>query len=453
MSQPDIWASDRNGALLTDLYELTMMEAYHREDLHDTAVFDLFIRKLPDNRNYLLAAGLESALTYLENLRFTEEALTYLDSLGHFSADFLDYLADFRFTGDVFAIPEGTPVFPNEPILEIVAPLPQAQLAETMLLNQVHHQTLMASKASRVVDAAGEGAVVDFGARRMHGIDASLKAARAFHIAGADATSNVLAGQVYGIPVSGTMAHSYIEAHADEQAAFEAFATAYPETVLLVDTYDTLEGVRKVADMARHWGEAFRVRAIRLDSGDLARLARESRAILDDAGLQEVGILASGSLDEYAIAELRAQDAPIDGYGVGTHMGVSEDAPYLDSAYKLVEYAGEPRMKLATHKVTLPGRKQVFRQLDDRGTYQRDLVTRGYEQAPGTPLLRSVMAEGQRLPDRAPDLATIRSHARREREALPSQQRALEAAPAPYPVAVSEDLKKTAETLRQRLSS
>lgn len=452
MTQPGIWVDDRNAALLTDLYELTMMQAYHREGLHDTAVFDLFFRKLPDSRNYLVAAGLESALTYLENLRFTEEALTYLDSLGQFSADFLDYLADFRFTGDVFAIPEGTPVFPNEPVLEVVAPLPQAQLAETMLLNQVHHQTLMASKASRVVEAAGEGAVVDFGARRMHGIDASLKAARAFHIAGAAATSNVLAGQIYGVPVSGTMAHSYIEAHDDERAAFEAFATAYPETVLLVDTYDTLEGVRKVTEMARRWGEAFRVRAIRLDSGDLARLARESRAILDDAGLQEVGILASGSLDEYAIAELRAQGAPIDGYGVGTHMGVSEDAPYLDSAYKLVEYAGEPRMKLATHKVTLPGRKQVLRQMDSDGTYQRDLVIRGDEQAPGTPLLQPVMRDGQRLPEASPSLERIRSHARQTHEGLPAALRRLEAAPAPYPVAVSEDLEKTAQALRQRLS-
>ncbi|MFB6261290.1 MAG: nicotinate phosphoribosyltransferase, partial [Thiohalorhabdaceae bacterium] len=365
--------------------------------------------------------------------------------------EFLDYLADFRFTGDVFAIPEGTPVFPNEPVLEVVAPLPEAQLAETMLLNQVHHQTLMASKASRVVDAAGEGAVVDFGARRMHGIDASLKAARAFHIAGASATSNVLAGQVYGIPVSGTMAHSYIEAHDHEQAAFEAFATAYPETVLLVDTYDTLEGVRKVTEMARRWGEALRVRAIRLDSGDLGRLARESRAILDDAGLQEVGILASGSLDEYAIAELRAEGAPIDGYGVGTHMGVSEDAPYLDCAYKLVAYAGKPRMKLATHKVTLPGRKQVFRQLDDRGFYQRDLVAGEHEQAPGTPLLQPVMREGRRLPEASPALETIRERAQREREALPTAQRALEPAAAPYPVAVSGDLEKTAEALRQRL--
>ena len=451
MNQPGIWVDDRNAALLTDLYELTMMQAYHREGLYDTAVFDLFFRKLPENRNYLVAAGLESALTYLENLRFSEEALTYLDSVGQFSAAFLDYLADFRFTGDVFAIPEGTPVFPNEPVLEVVAPLPEAQLAETMLLNQVHHQTLMASKASRVVDAAGEGTVVDFGARRMHGIDASLKAARAFHIAGTSATSNVLAGQVYGIPVSGTMAHSYIEAHDDEQAAFEAFATAYPETVLLVDTYDTLEGVRKVTEMARRWGEAFRVRAIRLDSGDLGRLARESRAILDDAGLQEVGILASGSLDEYAIAELRAEGAPIDGYGVGTHMGVSEDAPYLDCAYKLVAYAGKPRMKLATHKVTLPGRKQVFRQLDELGFYQRDLVAGEHEQAPGTPLLQPVMREGRRLPEASPALETIRGRAQREREALPTPQRAFEPAAAPYPVAVSGDLEKTAEALRQRL--
>jgi len=451
MSRPGVWADDRNAALLTDLYELTMMQAYFREGLRDTAVFDLFVRKLPANRNYLVAAGLETAIGYLEDLHFTPEALAYLESLGTFSRDFLDYLAELRFTGDVAAMPEGTPVFPDEPLIEVAAPLPQAQLAETFLLNQIHHQTLMASKASRVVDAAGEAAVVDFGARRMHGVDASLKAARAFHIAGAAATSNVLAGQVYGIPVSGTMAHSYIEAHPDELGAFAAFAGIYPDTVLLVDTYDTLAGVRKVAELAARWGDDFRVRAIRLDSGDLGRLARDSRAILDAAGLTGVGIFASGSLDEYRIAELMAQGAPIDGFGVGTHMGVSEDAPYLDSAYKLVEYAGQPRMKLATHKVTLPGRKQVFREADEAGTLQRDVIARADEVAPGRPLLQPVMRGGKREPGALPDLAGARDHARQERQRLPGVLRGVEAAATAYPVSVSDALRQTADSLRRSL--
>jgi nicotinate phosphoribosyltransferase len=452
MSRAEAWTGPDNAALMTDLYELTMMQAYHREGLFDTAVFDLFFRKLPTNRNYLVAAGLESVLAYLENLRFGSEALAYLDSLGQFSTEFLDYLADFRFTGDVYAVPEGTPVFADEPVIEVAAPLPQAQLVETLVLNQVHHQTLMATKGARVVEAAGEAAVVDFGARRMHGVDASLKAARAFHIVGASATSNVLAGQAYGLPVAGTMAHSYIEAHDDEAAAFEAFANAYPETVLLVDTYDTLEGVRKVADLARRKGEAFRVRAIRLDSGDLGELARASRAILDDAGLDGVGIFASGSLDEYEIARLRADGAPIDGFGVGTHMGVSADTPYLDSAYKLVAYAGEPRMKLASGKTTLPGPKQVYRHSAEDGTFRGDTITAATEEAAaGSPLLHRVMRSGKREAASAPTLEAIRTHTRQALGLLPAELRNLEPAATPYPVSVSAHLRETAAALRRHL--
>ncbi len=453
MSDPGLWVDQDNAALLTDLYELTMMQAYHREGLQEPAAFDLFFRKLPESRNYLLAAGLETALTYLENLRFSADALAYLDSLGQFSPDFLDYLATFRFTGEVRAIPEGTPVFPNEPVLEVVAPLPEAQLVETFLLNQLHFQTLMASKASRVAEAAGDRSVLDFGARRMHGIDASLKAARAFYLSGVDATSNVLAGRIYGIPVSGTMAHSYIEAHEGEQAAFEAFAGLYPETILLVDTYDTLRGVERVAEMARNWGERFRVRGIRLDSGDLGDLARRSRRILDEAGLGDVGIYASGSLDEYAIEELLTSGAPIDGFGVGTHLGVSEDSPYLDSAYKLVEYAGEPRMKLASSKTTLPGRKQVVRYAAEDGSYRGDIIQRQEEPTDGgIPLLQPVMRQGQRTPDATPDLGRLREYTRNARERLPPVLRALQPAAQAYPVSVSRDLQGEADRLRALLS-
>src|SRR5918992_1460795 len=285
-------------ALLTDLYQLTMVQAYWREHLHDEAVFSLFVRRLPPRRNFLLACGLDDALGYLESYRFTATDLDYLAGRPEFQRPFIEWLAGFRFQGEVRAVPEGTPVFANEPILEVIAPLPQAQLMETLVLNQVHLQTMLASKAARVVLAARGRTVVDFGMRRMHGTDAALKGARAFYVAGVAATSNVLAGQVYGIPIAGTMAHSYIQVHHSELEAFRGFSAVYPETVLLVDTYDTLEGVRRVIRLAGELGDGFRVRAVRLDSGDLAALAFESRALLDQAGLQRVEIFASGGLDE-----------------------------------------------------------------------------------------------------------------------------------------------------------
>ena len=350
--------SETGSALLTDLYQLTMAQSYWREGMLEPAVFDLFVRRLPPGRNYLVACGLEQALEYLEALRFDNRDLAYLDSLGKFSPGFLDYLARFRFTGDVHAMAEGTVAFANEPLLEVIAPLPEAQLVETYLLNQLSYQTLVAAKASRIVTAAAGAAVVDFGLRRAHGTDAGMKAARAAYIAGVDATSNVLAGARYGIPVSGTMAHSYVLAHDSELEAFRAFTETYPDTVLLVDTYDTLGGVAQVVRLARELGEAFQVRAIRLDSGDLGALAGAARTILDDAGLGGVEIFASGDLDEHRIASLVAAGAPIDGYGVGTRMGTSADAPYLNCAYKLVAYAGRPRMKLSEQKATLPCRKQ-----------------------------------------------------------------------------------------------
>jgi nicotinate phosphoribosyltransferase len=445
------WIRDGNAALLTDLYELTMMQAYFAEGLHDTAVFDLFARRLPDNRPYLVACGLETALHYLEALRFEDEALSYLEDLGHFSRGFLDYLADFRFTGTVRAVPEGTAVFADEPILEVAAPLPQAQLAETFLLNQIHFQTLAATKAARVVDAAQGRPVVDFGARRMHGTDAALKAARAYHVAGVAATSNVLAGQMYGVPVSGTMAHSFVEAHDNEGSAFEAFASQFPRTVLLVDTYDTLAGVRQVVAMAQRWGEAFQVEGIRLDSGDLADLARQARAILDEAGLEGMKILASGSLDEYTIGELLDQGAPIDGFGVGTHMGVSEDAPFVDSAYKLVAYAGRPRMKLATRKTTLPGAKQVFRQTDGEGYYCGDTLAGSEEAHPGTPLLETVMHDGIRT-RAAPELGELRERWAAELRRLPPSLRSVTAFPG-YPVTISADLEARRDRTRDALEA
>ncbi|HYO57433.1 nicotinate phosphoribosyltransferase [Archangium sp.] len=431
-------------ALLTDLYELTMVDAYLSEGLHDEAAFSLFVRRLPARRNFLLACGLEDVLSYLETLRFSPEELAWLESLGRFSPRMLDWLEHFRFTGDVHAVPEGTPVFAEEPLLEVVAPLPEAQLVETYLINQVHLQTLAASKAARVVEAARGRPVVDFGVRRMHGVDAGLKVARAAHVAGVSATSNLLAGQRYGIPVAGTMAHSYIQAHDDELAAFRAYARRYPETTLLVDTYDTLEGVQKVVRLARELGPDFQVRAVRLDSGDLVSLAHSARWLLDAAGLEHVRIFASGGLDEDAVARLLAHHAPIDAFGVGTAMGVSADAPSLDMAYKLVSYAGHGRLKLSTGKVLLPERKQVFREEED-GVARRDVLARHGEALPGRPLLRQVMHAGRRLEDASPTLEEIRSHAREELARLPLEVRQLEPVRPPYPVDVSPVLSEAKE--------
>lgn len=441
MSDPQQSFSLGELGLFTDLYELTMLQAYLAEGMTDTAVFTLFVRRLPEHRNFLLACGVESVLAYLEQLRFTDEDLAYLRSLKIFSDDFVKWLRGFRFTGDVYAVLEGTPVFANEPILEIVAPIAQAQLVETFLMNQVHLQTVLASKGARVAAAARGRKVVDFGARRTHGIDAALNAARVFYIAGIDATSNVLAGKLYGIPVAGTMAHSYVQAHGDEREAFRAFARTFPGTILLVDTYNTLEGVRRVIELVKHAPEEFKVSAVRLDSGDLGSLARESRRMLDAAGLQKIGIFASSGLDEHEIAALLDAGAPIDGFGVGTGMGVSDDAPALDIAYKLSEYGGEGRTKLSRHKPILPGRKQVFRQEKD-GRAVGDVIGRAGEQIDGRPLLRAVMRGGRQLADAVSNLQSIRRHAAEELARLPPHITALEPSDPPYPVSISAALEE-----------
>jgi nicotinate phosphoribosyltransferase len=435
-------------ALLTDLYELTMMEAYLEERMTDIAVFSLFVRRLPERRNYLLACGLDDVLTFLETLRFDDAALAYLRALGRFSDRFLRYLAEFRFTGSVYAVPEGTPIFPPEPILEVAAPIAEAQLIEAFVMNQIHLQTVLASKAARVVHVAQGRQVVDFGLRRMHGIDAGMKAARAFHIAGVDATSNVAAGQAYGLRVAGTLAHSYIQAHDDEYQAFSAFSRLYPDTVLLVDTYDTLAGVRKVVDLAREIGPDFCVSAVRLDSGDLKELAFGTRRILDEARLQKVGIFASGNLNEHEIARLVAAGAPIDGFGVGTDMGVSRDAPALDIAYKLVEYAGRGRLKLSTGKAVLPGRKQMFR-VERNGVADHDVLGRSDEPPCGRPLLQQVMGRGVRLPETRVSLDVARAHARSELERLPERVRSIDPAQPPYDVVISQRLAAARDEVRR----
>jgi nicotinate phosphoribosyltransferase len=442
---------ETNVALFTDLYELTMLQAYFEARHNDEATFSLFVRRLPENRNYLLACGLDDILTYLENLSFSADAITFLRSLDQFSDGFLDWLRKFRFTGSVDAVAEGTPVFANEPILEITAPIAEAQIAETFVMNQVHLQTVLATKAARVVEAAAGRTVVDFGARRIHGVDAANKAARSFYIAGVAGTSNVLAAKLYGLPAMGTMAHSYIQSYDEEIQAFRDFAQIYPETVLLVDSYDTLAGIEKVIVLSRELGDAFRVRAVRLDSGDLGDLAIKSRAMLDDAGLKNVEIFASSSLDEYRIAELVARGAPIRGFGVGTKMGVSEDAPSLDIAYKLCAYAGTGRVKLSTGKPILPGRKQVFRVMED-GIAVRDVIARADEALEGTPLLTTVMRDGVRLDAGEVALDEIREHANSELHRLTTHVRGLEPADPPYPVSVSAALLRYHEEIKETVA-
>ena len=451
MGAPSPWVDDENAALLVDLYELTMAQAYWREGMAgDEAVFSLYFRKLPPRRNYVLACGLADALRYLERLSFAPH-LDHLATLGLFADDFLAWLGELSFAGDVWAPPEGTPLFPEEPLLEVVGPLAVGQIAESFVMNQVGFQSTLASKAARVVTAAGGRTVVDFGMRRMHGTDAAIKAVHAFGVAGVAATSNVLAGLVHDVPVAGTMAHSYVQAHEDERAAFRAFARLYPETTLLVDTYDTLAGVAKVVELAGELGDDFRVRAVRLDSGDLAELARRSREILDRAGLERVEIFASGGLDEDQVAALVAAGAPIDGFGVGTRMGVSEDAPVLDIAYKLTEVRGEGRIKTSPGKRILPGRKQVFR-VEEGGEAVRDVLARADEEGPGRPLLARAMAGGQVADAALPDLAAARERARREIAALPPRVRSLAPADPPYPVEISDRLAADERRVRERVT-
>jgi nicotinate phosphoribosyltransferase len=428
-----------DAALFTDLYELTMLQAYFHEKMNREAVFSLFVRQLPRERNFLMACGLDTVLAYLENLTFTRDSLDYLRSLGQFSESFLEWLGHFRFTGSVRAVPEGTPVFANEPILEITAPLPQAQIIETFVMNQIHLQTLLASKAWRVVTAARGKTVVDFGARRMHGTDAALKAARAFYIAGVAATSNVLAGKLYDLPVTGTMAHSYIQAHDNETDAFKAFVSSFPETVLLVDTYDTLAGIQKVIELADTLGDDFRVKGVRLDSGDLLTLSRKVRQTLDGAGLHQVEIFASGNLDEYRIADLIKAGAPINGFGVGTHMGVSLDVPCVDIVYKLCEYGGEGKLKLSSGKPVFPGAKQVFRTEQD-GWFVKDVIGCMDENLPGNPLLEQVMQNGQRLPAGFPDLNAIQNDAEIQTARLPEPIADIHPADPPFSVEISPKL-------------
>jgi len=436
--------------LLVDLYQLSMMQAYLEGGMTEDAVFEFFVRKLPERRSFFLAAGLEQALNYLETVRFASPELDWLRATGQFSRDFVDHLADLRFTGAVCAMAEGTAFFPDEPILRLTAPLPEAQFVESRLINILQLQTVIASKAARMVLAAEGRNLVDFGFRRAHGEEAGLLAARAAFIAGFAGTATLGAGRLFGIPLYGTMAHSFIQAHDDEIEAFRHFARVRPKgLVLLVDTYDTAEGVRRVAGLAPELArDGITIAGVRLDSGDLAALAKQARAILDEAGLEQVQVLVSGGLDEGAIAELLAAGAPIDGFGIGTSLTTSKDAPALDCAYKLQEFRGLARRKRSAGKATWPGRKQIYRWHDGEGRITRDLLTLEGDAQDGQALIEPVMREGRRLHP-SPSLEDVRKHAASQLETLPERLRRLDG-PAGLKVEVSPPLRNLADEVDRR---
>jgi nicotinate phosphoribosyltransferase len=445
--------ADAASLLLTDLYQLNMAQAYLDHGRTKTAVFEFFVRKLPPRRGFLVAAGLEQALDFLEGFRFPAEEIDWLDRTGRFDKTLIDQLSNFRFTGDVHAMPEGTVFFANEPILRVTAPLPEAQLAETRLINILHFQTLIASKAARVVLAAPDKRLVDFGLRRAHGAEAGLMAARASYLVGFAGTATVLAEKLYGIPTFGTMAHSFIQAYDDESQAFADFARSRPKNLtILIDTYDTEAAAKSVVALApRLMADGITIGSVRLDSGDLIALSKSVRHILDEGGLSEVRIFASGGLDEDSIADMLRAGAPIDGFGVGTSLTTSSDVPALDCVYKLQEYAGVGRRKHSAGKATWPGRKQVWRQYGPDGRMAGDILSVESDRQPGEPLIAQVMQGGRRLRP-SPRLSDIRDRAARELARLPDPQRRLEPA-APYPVRIADALVAMTEDVDRRIAA
>lgn len=438
--------------LFTDLYELTMAASYHERGLDTPATFDLFVRNLPSTRRFLLACGAEPAVAFLERLHFEPSALRYLDSLDLFDSSFLDRLAELSFTGEVWAVPEGEAAFAGEPLLRVTAPLVEAQVVETALLNLMAHSTMVASKAARVALACGDRRFVDFSPRRDHGPDAALLGARAAFVGGAAGTSLVAAGSAFGLPVNGTMAHSYVTRFASEREAFMAFAQSFPDgCTLLIDTYDTERAAGLVVEIAEDLAaEGATVGAVRIDSGDLDRASQSVRAILDEGGLDSVRIVVSGDLDEHRIAALLAAGAPIDAFGVGTQLGTSADAPSLGAVYKLVEDVDGPKAKRSAGKASLPGCKQVWRVRGQDGRYARDVLALASESvAGGQPVLERVMAGGRRCQP-ARSLPEIQERGRATLAALPDELCSLEPGGQPYPVETSGPLAALAEQVWAR---
>jgi len=437
--------------LLTDLYQLTMLQGYIDHEMYGESVFEFFIRNMPENRNFFLSAGLETVLEFLDKCRFSDDEIAYLEGTGRFTEGLLQYLRGFRFKGDVHALPEGTIFFPNEPVIRITAPLPEAQLIESRIINILHYQSLIATKAARCYLAAeGKVSLIDFGLRRTHGAEAGLFAARASYIAGFTGTATVMAEPLYGIPIFGTMAHSFIEAQKNEKEAFINFALSNPGNVtLLIDTYDTLKGAETVVETAELLKtRGIPINAVRLDSGDLADLSKKVRTILDHGGLEDVHIFVSGNVDEWMIRDLFEEGAPINGFGVGTRLDTSSDSPYFDCAYKLTQYEGEPKLKKSEGKATWPGPKQVFRSYDG-SVMSRDIITTDDDRKEGTPLLRHFMKEGKRLEEPQP-LEDIKNQALGEYEALPQKLTNLEKSP-PYPVEISDELVRLKQKVEGKL--
>lgn len=433
--------------LLVDLYELTMAQAYFIYKDNARATFDLFAREIPANRAYLVACGLQDALEYIKNLSFGREDVAYLKKQNLFSTAFLRYLENFRFHGDIWAMPEGTVFFPGEPVIRVTAPIIEAQIIESFLLNTINLQAMIASKAARVVFAAGGRGVYDFSLRRTHGQDAGIKAARSSYIAGCSGTSNVLAGKLYNIPVAGTMAHSFVMSFKEEIDSFLAYSTTFPKrTILLVDTYDTKKGIENAITTGRYLKEqGYELQGIRLDSGNIVYLSRLARRMLDKAGFKSVKIFASGNLDEFKIRDLLKKKACVDNFGVGTNMGTSIDAPSLDVIYKLSEVTDQkgrflPTMKLSKSKVTYPGRKQIFRSRDKKGNFVRDILGLENERIKGEPLLVKVVDKG-RIVYKAPPLNKIRAYLKSNLLKFPRGLQDL-SCKYKYPVVISPGLRK-----------
>ena len=450
MTAPKLPLPGDDLGLFTDLYELTMSQAFLRQGMSATATFSLFTRTYPPNRAYFVSAGLEDVLDYLSNLNFSERAIDYLRATDIFSDDFLEYLSGVCFTGSVRAIPEGRLYFTDEPALEITAPLIEAQLAETFIINQVNLQSMLATKAARCVWAAKGRGIADFASRRTQGTDAALKMARASYIAGFSSTSNVMAASLYGMPPAGTMAHSFISSFPSELAAFRAYAASFPDrTILLLDTYDTIAGTWNAVQVAKEMeAGGTRLMAVRLDSGDFDDLSRKVRKILNESGFDDVKILASGGLDEYELETLVNDGAPIDLFGVGTKAGVSADAPWSDMAYKLVCFDDRPVMKLSPDKVSLPGAKQVFRTKDANGMFAKDIIALHDEELPGgLPLLEEVMRNGKRT-GQPVTLEEVRKRFQEDFSSLDGRFKVLNNPPR-FPVSISGKLERLTLKVRE----
>ncbi|WP_163337428.1 nicotinate phosphoribosyltransferase [Desulfopila sp. IMCC35008] len=435
--------------LLTDLYQLTMMQAYYDKGMQEEAVFEFFFRDFPDNRRFLIACGLQQALQYLESIQFSDEDIDYLRRDGRFHDTFLNQLREFSFTGDIHAMAEGTIFFSHEPILRVTAPLPQAQLVETRLINILQFQTMIASKAARMTRLLPDTLLIDYGLRRSHGAEAGVMAARGAYCGGFAGTATVLAGKMFNIPTYGTMAHSFIQAHDSEEEAFYDFATSHPENcVLLLDTYNTERAVERVVTLSRKLKQQdITIKGVRLDSGDMVQLSKKVRTVLDENGLQEILIFASGDMDEYSLQKFVDNNAPVDGFGIGSKLTTSADHPYFDCAYKLVEFKGRGRRKLAESKSTWPGRKQVFRSFSKFSKFAGDILGLTDEQHGSTSLIHHYMKNGKTITP-LPPLEEARAFAMEQMRQLPAD---IDRSAYRYPVTPSEKLEEYARQVTKEL--